>query len=48
MGDIQRILQRLGDGSNIEAALRSTLHGGYADLEESLTDYLKKTYGTTN
>ena len=48
MGDIQRILQRLGDGSTSEAALRSTLHGGYADLEDSLTDYLKKTYGSAN
>ena len=26
MGDLQRILERLGEGSSIEAALRSTIH----------------------
>jgi hypothetical protein len=45
MSDIQRILQRLGDGSSTEAAMRSTIHGGYSDVEEGLTDYLKKHYG---
>jgi len=45
MSDIQRILQRLGDGSSTEAAMRSTIHSGYSDMEEGLTDYLKKHYG---
>jgi len=48
MSDIQRILQRLGDGASTEAALRSTIHSGYADLEDGITDYLKKTYGSTS
>ncbi|HSM87098.1 MAG TPA: peptidase MA family metallohydrolase [Candidatus Limnocylindrales bacterium] len=46
MGDLARILQRLGDGQSIEAALRTTIHGGYAEMETDLTEYLKKNYGT--
>lgn len=46
MSDIQRILQRMGDGSSTEAAMRSTLHEGYADLEDSLATYLKNHYGS--
>jgi hypothetical protein len=45
MSDLARILQRLGDGESIESALRSTIHGGYANLEAELADYLKRTYG---
>jgi hypothetical protein len=45
MSDLARILQRLGDGESIESALRSTIHGGYANLESELADYLKRTYG---
>jgi hypothetical protein len=46
MGDLARILQRLGEGQSIEAALRSTIHAGYAELESEVTTYLKKNYGT--
>lgn len=45
MSDIARILQRLGEGESIESALRSTIHGGYANLEVEITEHLKKTYG---
>jgi tetratricopeptide (TPR) repeat protein len=45
MSDVQRILQRIGDGSSTEAAMRMTIHGGYADLEEGITGYLKKNFG---
>jgi len=43
-GDLARILQRLGEGQSMESALRSTIHGGYAELETELTAYLTKTY----
>jgi tetratricopeptide (TPR) repeat protein len=45
MSDLARILVRLGQGESIEAALRNTIHGGYAQLESEITDYLKKNYG---
>lgn len=45
MGDVQRLLQRIGEGASTESALRSTIHGGYSDLEESIADYLKRKYG---
>jgi tetratricopeptide (TPR) repeat protein len=46
MSDVVRILERIGEGSSAEAALRSTIHSGYSSLEEEMTQYLKKTYGT--
>ena len=45
MGDVARLLQRLGEGQTMESALRGTIHGGYGDLETDIKDYLKKTYG---
>ena len=45
MADLARLLQRLGEGQSIESALRSTIHGGYAELEAEMTEYLKKSYG---
>ena len=45
MSDVQRILQRIGQGSSTESALRSTIHAGYAELETEIGAYLKKTYG---
>ena len=44
--DLARILERLGEGESIEAALRSTIHGGYKELDAEVTDYLHKNYGT--
>lgn len=45
LGDVARLLQRLGEGQSVETALRSTVHAGYAELEGEITSYLKKTYG---
>jgi len=45
MGDIQRILQALSQGSSTEAALRSTIHSDYGQLETDLTKYLADKYG---
>ncbi len=46
MSDVVRILERIGQGSSTEAALRATIHSGYASLEEEIGQYLKKAYGT--
>ncbi|MGA7047118.1 MAG: tetratricopeptide repeat protein [Candidatus Sulfotelmatobacter sp.] len=45
MGDIQRILQRLSEGSSTEAALRATIHSDYGQLESDLAKYLSDKYG---
>jgi tetratricopeptide (TPR) repeat protein len=45
MGDIERILDRIGSGSSTEAALREVLHSDYNDLMQSAAEYLRKTYG---
>lgn len=45
MSDLARLLKRLGESQSAESALRSTIHGGYADLENEITSYLKKNYG---
>jgi tetratricopeptide (TPR) repeat protein len=45
MSDLARIVHRLGDGQSVEAAMRSTIHAGYAELEGEVTTYLRKSYG---
>lgn len=45
MGDIQRILQQLSQGSSTEAALRATLHSDYGQFEADLAKYLADKYG---
>jgi tetratricopeptide (TPR) repeat protein len=45
MGDIQRILKRLSEGSSTEAALRATVHCDYGQLESDLAKYLGDRYG---
>lgn len=45
MGDIDSLLQRLGEGASPEAALRNTIHSGYGDLELEVGEYLKRNYG---
>src|SRR5947209_5643197 len=45
MANLAQLLQKLGSGEPIESALRSTIHGGYAQLEGEITEYLKKNYG---
>jgi tetratricopeptide (TPR) repeat protein len=44
-GDIERILDRIGDGMATEAALKEVLHSDYNDLMQSTAGYLQKTYG---
>lgn len=45
MGDVERILDRIGSGSSAEQALRDVLHSDYNDLMQATAEYLKKTYG---
>jgi tetratricopeptide (TPR) repeat protein len=45
MSDIQRLLQRISQGSSTEAALRATIHSDYGQLESDLTRYLTDKYG---
>ena len=45
MSDVQRILQRIGQGSSTEAALRSTIHSDYGQLESDVARYLADKYG---
>jgi tetratricopeptide (TPR) repeat protein len=45
MGDIQKILQLLSQGSSTEAALRATIHSDYGQLESELARYLTDKYG---
>ena len=45
MGDLQRILERLGQGSSTEAALRATIHSDYGQLEGEVGKYLISKYG---
>jgi len=45
MSDVQRILQRISQGTSTEAALRATIHSDYGQLESDLTRYLGDTYG---
>jgi tetratricopeptide (TPR) repeat protein len=45
MSDVQRILQRISQGSSTEAALRSTIHSDYGQLETDLAKYLADKYG---
>jgi len=45
MGDLQRILQLLSQGSSTEAALRATIHSDYGQLESELGKYLSDKYG---
>jgi tetratricopeptide (TPR) repeat protein len=45
MGDLQRILRRLSEGSSSEAALRATIHSDYGQLESEIGKYLGDKYG---
>ena len=44
MGDVERILDRIGAGMATEQALREVLHSDYGDLMESTVAYLRKNY----
>jgi tetratricopeptide (TPR) repeat protein len=45
MGDVQRILQMLGEGSSTETALRATIHSDYQQLDNDVRQYLIARYG---
>jgi len=45
MGDIQRLLEHLGQGSSTEAALRSTVHSDYRQLRDGIARWLADRYG---
>ncbi len=45
MGDIERILDLIANGTSTEDALREVLHSDYNDLMQSTAEYLRKTYG---
>jgi len=45
MGDIQRLLQLLSQGSSTEAALRATIHSDYGQLESEVGKDLSDKYG---
>jgi hypothetical protein len=42
--DLQRILQRLAEGNSTEAALRSTIHDNYGQLQTEIGRYLSSKY----
>jgi tetratricopeptide (TPR) repeat protein len=44
MGDVERILGRIGEGSATEDAVKDVLHDDYNDLMRSTDEYLKKNY----
>ncbi len=43
--ELQRILQRLAEGSSTEAALRATIHSDYGELQTEVAKYLADKYG---
>ena len=45
MSDFHRILERIGQGSSTEAALRTTIHSDYGQLEGEVAKYLSRKYG---
>ena len=45
ISEIPRILERLGQGSSTEVALRSTIHCDYSQLRDELARWLKDKYG---
>ena len=44
LSDLQRILDRIGQGSSTEAALRTTIHCSYGELETEVGKYLSRKY----
>jgi tetratricopeptide (TPR) repeat protein len=45
MGDIERILDRIGAGMATEQALKEVLRSDYNDVTQGTAEYLRKTYG---
>jgi tetratricopeptide (TPR) repeat protein len=45
VSELQRILQKLAEGSSTEAALRATIHSDYGQLQTEVGNYLISKYG---
>ena len=45
MSDVERILERLGQGGSAEATLRATIHSDYGQLESEVGKFLAGKYG---
>jgi hypothetical protein len=45
MSDVERILERISQGSSTEAAMRATIHSDYGQFETDLAKYLTDKYG---
>jgi tetratricopeptide (TPR) repeat protein len=45
MSDVERVLERIGQGSSAEAALRATIHSDYGQLESEVGKFLASKYG---
>jgi tetratricopeptide (TPR) repeat protein len=45
MSDVQRVLQRLGEGSSTEAALRAVIHSDYGQLDSDIGRFLVSKFG---
>jgi tetratricopeptide (TPR) repeat protein len=45
MSDVERLLERLSQGSSTEAALRATIHSDYGQLESEVGKFLANKYG---
>ena len=45
MSDVERLLERIGQGSAPEAALRATIHSDYGQLEAEVGKFLASKYG---
>jgi hypothetical protein len=44
MGDVERILNAIAEGSSTEVAIQGVLHLNYEELEKETVGYLRKTY----
>jgi tetratricopeptide (TPR) repeat protein len=44
LSEVRRIVERIGEGSSAEQALRGTVHSDYARLQSEVGDFLKKKY----
>ena len=44
MGDLERILNRIAEGSSTEGAVQEVLHNNYDELAQATITYLRKTY----
>ena len=45
MNAVAAVLRRIGEGFSTESALRASIHSGYSQLEQELTEHLQRTYG---